>query len=325
MRWSFLLFEEYVAVLECLVKNNEKIKKQILCLQALNSTYAQERFQVGQEYELTYDISELTDEYSWKIKKCQYFLDKYLQGILKELESISDLQKDNCITTGRTYFLDEAIYNFDAFVLASSEILEGESIGYMTSYLRRTPVSNYYPKKAEIGLYWQLNLLRNRIIHHTGGRYDNSGGCYRYCDFSSRINVIRFENGHIKMECTQIDVYRSSEVQNVILSVMKNGDKTNVFDCLFPEKSGKGHSKKTPGVLYPGITLYFDHVTSGIRFVSEIQEFILNMNEAFFVELSHCIKSKELIPEVGIICYEAGKEISCKVKEVFDVDKIPTC
>ena len=267
------------------------------------------------------------EEYSWKANKCQYFLTKYLEGILKELifhcKYIENITESEETFVATTHILDEAIYNFDAFVLAASALLEGEGVGYMAAYLRKTPIANFYPKKHEIGLYWQLNLLRNRIIHHTGGRYENGEVCQRYSDFSSKINGIRLKDGNIKLECTQIDVYRSPEVQKEIIRILITGDESNVFDCLFPEKSGKGHGKKNPGLLYPGVVLYFDHVTSGVKFISEIQQFILNMNEAFFVEFAHKIKNKESIPEVCMVYNEDGADIKCQVKELFDISKIP--
>lgn len=320
-------FNEYITDLKDLQEANQHIKRQLCCLQALQWAHTREKFQVGVEYRATYDLPELLEEYSWKANKCHYFLSKYIDLILQELafheKHMESMPNSNNIFIGKTTILDEATYNFDAFVLAASALMEGEGVGYMEAYLRKTPVVNYYPKKHEIGLYWQLNLLRNRIVHHTGGRYENGEVCQRYFDFSSRINGIRFKNEHIELECSQIDVYRSSEVQKEIARVLSTGDDKNVFERLFPEKSGKGHGKKNPGVLYPGVILYFDHVSSGTRFVSEIQQFILNMNEAFFVEFSHKIKNKTSIPEVGMIYHEDGVEVKCQVKELFDISKIP--
>lgn len=240
------------------------------------------------------------------------------------MQYLKDIPDSDEILFGKPLSLDEAVYNFDAFVLASSTLLEGESVGYMAAYLRKTRIADYYPKRQEIGLYWQLNLLRNRIVHHTGARYENGEICQRYFDFSSRINGVRLRNKNIVLECPQIDVYRSSEVQMEIARILLTDDDANVFDCLFPEKSGKGHGKKTPGMLYPGVTLYFDHVTSGTRFISEIQSFILNMNEAFFVEFAHKIKNKGVIPDLCMMYIEDGVEKKCHVKELFDIRKIPT-
>jgi len=160
------------------------------------------------------------------------------------------------------------------------------------------------------------------VVHHTGGRYDNGEVCQRFFDFSSRVNGIRMNNGNIELECTQLDVYRSQEVQLEIVMTLATGSDANVFDRLFPDKTGKGHGKRSPVMIRPGITLYFDHVSSGTRFVSEIQKFILNMNEAFFVEFSSKIKNKGIIPEVATIEFQEGKEVKHQVKDVFDISKI---
>lgn len=319
---------EYINALKDLQKVNQRIKHQLCCLQSLQWAYTSEKFQVGVEYRANYDLPELLEEYSWKANKCHYFLGKYIDGVLHELafheQYIGSSPDSDNIFIGKTAVLDEAIYNFDAFVLAASALLEGEGVGYMEAFLRKTPIAKYYPKRKEIGLYWQLNLLRNRIVHHTGGRYDNGEVCQRFFDFSSRINGIRLKDNHIQLECTQIDVYRSPEVQKEIARILLTGDESNVFDCLFPDKVGKGHGKKNPGMLYPGVVLYFDHASSGVRFVSEIQQFLLNMNEAFFVEFAHKIKNKASIPELCSVYFENGEEIKCQVNELFDISKIPT-
>jgi len=321
-------FNEYINALKDLQKMNQHIKRQLCCLQSLQWVYTCEKFQVGVEHRATYDLPELLEEYSWKVNKCHYFLGKYIDGVLQELafhkNHMESMPNTENIFMGKTASLDEAVYNFDAFVLAASTLLEGASIDYMATYLKKTPIAQYYPKKQEIGLYWQLNLLRNRIIHHTGGRYDNGEICRRFFDFSSRINGIRLNNNNIQLECTQIDVYRSPEVQREIVRVLSTGDESNVFDCLFPDKAGKGRGKKNPDMLYPGVVLYFEHASSGVRFISEIQQFILKMNEAFFVEFAHKIKNKTSILELSTMHYENGAEVKCQVKELFDISKIPT-
>lgn len=318
---------EYINALKDLQKVNQRIKHQLCCLQSLQWAYTVEKFQVGVEYRATYDLPELLEEYSWKANKCHYFLGKYIDAILQELafheKHMENIPVSDDISMGKTTILDEAVYHFDAFVLSASALMEGESAGYMEAFLRRMPIVQYYPKREEIGLYWQLNLLRNRIVHHTGGRFDNGEICQRFFDFSSRINCIRLNNNHIQLECTQIDVYRSPEVQKEITRILLTDDGSNVFDSLFPDKSGKGHGKKNPGVLYPGVVLYFDHASSGVRFISEIQQFLLNMNEAFFVEFAHKIKNKASIPELCMVYSENGVEVKCQVNELFDISKIP--
>ena len=319
---------EYINALKDLKKVNQRIKHQLYCLQRLQWAYTGEKFQVGVEYRATYDLPDLLEEYSWKTNKCHYFLGKYIDAMLQELafheEHMEGISDSDDVFIAKTPILDEAVYNFDAFVLSASALMEGESVGYMEAFLRKTPIVQYYPKREEIGLYWQLNLLRNRIVHHTGGRFDNGEICQRFSDFSSRINGIRLKNNHIQLECTQIDVYRSTEVQKEIIRILLTGDDSNVFDCLFPDKSGKGRGKKNPGILHPGVVLYFDHASSGVRFISEIQQFLLNMNDAFFVEFVHKIKNKASIPELGMVYFENGAEVKCQVKELFDISKIPT-
>lgn len=317
---------EYINTLNQLIAITGKIEKELRCLDSLKFMYIQEKFQVGCEYMLMFDLPELWDEYNWKASKCIYFLSKYLECMSLEIQlhkKVLDEYMDNDeIFIGTSGWLREASYHFDAFVLAACAILEQEEKDYMAAYLKRTDIASFYPSKKEIGLYWQLNLLRNRIIHHTGGRFDNGEVCQRFFDFSSRINGIRVKNRNIEMECTQIDVYRSTIVQSEIMYILVTGSGENIFDRLFPDKKGKGHGKNKPVMIQPGVTLYFDHVSSGVRLVTEIQNFILNMDEAFFVEFSSKIKEKGKIPEVGVIEFCEGEEVKYQIKDVFDTEKI---
>lgn len=320
-------FSEYIDKLEEMVKDCELIKKQLYGLQVLQFAYIREKYQIDQEYRSTFDLQELLDDYSWKARKCHYFVYKYLVGVLKELnchrEHIESLTETDYIFYPKSSILDEAVYNFDAFVLAACAIMEPASKDYMATHLRKKPVTSYYPKKKQIGLYWQMNLLRNRIVHHTGGRFENGSICQRYVDFSSRINGVEIRNENIALRSTQIDVYRSKEVQKTIATILETGSDSNVFDCLFPEKTGKGHEKKNPGLLVCGETVYFDHATSGVRFVSEILQFLLNMNNAFFVELSHRLKNKAIILEICTVIYENEAGEKWHLSDLFDISQIP--
>ena len=154
---------EYINALKDLQKVNQRIKHQLCCLQSLQWAYTSEKFQVGVEYRANYDLPELLEEYSWKANKCHYFLGKYIDGVLHELafheQYIGSILDSDNIFMGKTAVLDEAIYNFDAFVLAASVLLEGESVGYMETFLRKTPIAKYYPKRKSRSLENDLLFL----------------------------------------------------------------------------------------------------------------------------------------------------------------------
>lgn len=73
---------EYLEKLDRIEERAITLKYRIELLHALNSVYTLEKYRIGEEYLCTYDISELWEEYSVKLRKCIYFLTKYYTGFL---------------------------------------------------------------------------------------------------------------------------------------------------------------------------------------------------------------------------------------------------
>ena len=312
--------DEYLEKLNKLAERTITLKWQIELLNALKMKYTLEKYTVGQEYLCVYDIGELWDEYSVKLRKCLYFLEKYCTGMKNEILIHAEPLKNNDVGICPSRNMEEAIFNFDAFILSACAVIDNEEKDYLAAYLKQTDIKPFYPDKREIGLYWQLNLLRNRIIHHTGGRYINSEVCQRYFDFSSHVRMIRIANGHLYLECTQIDIHTSPTVQEVIQREIDNDSRKNIFDELFPDRKGKGKNKKYPVMIVPNEKIYFDHAYGGQWVAGTVQDFMHKMTQAFFTELCSVIKDKSSILELGICVLENGEQIQIRAKELFACD-----
>ena len=330
-----MTYKEYIVKAEELLGISTTLEKQLNCIETVKNIRMFEKCQVGQEYLLTFDFSDVWDEYAWKVRKCTYFLKNYLKNMLEEIkrveQSIEQMKKamgspkneqNDELFIAVSQSVSVACYNFDAFILATCSLMDQEEKEYVERYIKNTEIATFYPNKKEIGLYWQLNLLRNRIVHHTGGRFDNGEVCSRFFDFSSRINGIREKNGHITMECTQIDVYRSKVVQMEILNIILTESRDNLFDRLFPDKKGKGHGKHSPVMIQPGVTLYFDHIDSGTRLIQEIQRFLTNMNLAFLREFIVAIKDKTKVEQLRVLESLDDLQSGYQLKDVFDMSKL---
>lgn len=312
--------KEYLERLDRIEERTIALRYRIELLCALKNKYVFEKYRIGEEYLCTYDIAELWDEYSVKLRKCIYFLTKYYTGMRNEIAIHAEQLNGNdniCISPSRN--MEEAIFNFDAFILSACAVIDNEEKDYLAAYLKNTDVKSFYPSRKEIGLYWQLNLLRNRIVHHTGGRYINSELCQRYFDFSSHVRTIRIRDGHLYLECTQIDIHTSKTVQEVIKREIENNNRNNIFDELFPERKGKGKGKKNPVIILPNENIYFDHAYGGQWVAGAIQDFIFKIIQAFFVEFCSVIKNKSSIPELGIRFIENGQWFQIQIKDFFDV------
>lgn len=280
--------QEYRAFLEKILSRNLFLRKQINALSIMSIQYTIGKSPIGEEYKCTYDLPDLWREYALKLKRCVYFLENYCSELRKELDFQNDLLQSDNISVSPTTHLEEAIFNFDALVLSTSAIIDSEEKDYLVKQFKKARINNIYPNKEEIGLHWQLNILRNRIVHHTGGRFMNTKECQRFLEFSSMASMIRVVHGNLSLSCTQIDVCKEA-VKEVLPAAIHTGK--NVFDILFPSKSGKGHGKTHPIMIMPNKDIYFDHADAGVNMVSKIQDFICKLDQAFFEEF--CWKSMQ--------------------------------
>lgn len=308
---------EYLEKLDKLEERTITLRLQMEMLNALKAKYEMEKFEIGKEYLCTYDVGEFWNEYSVKLRKCLYFLEKYYSGMRSEILAHTELLNRNEVFACPGYSMEEAIYNFDAFILAACAVIDNEEKNYLAVYLKKTDIRPFYPDRREIGLFWQLNLLRNRIIHHTGGRYENKEVCQRYFDFSSHVRMMKVVDGHFYLECTQIDIHTSETVRRTIMRAIENNDRINIFNELFPERKAKGKNKKAPVMIIPNERIYFDHVYGGQWVAGAVQDFLYKIIQAIFKELCGVIKEKSMIPEMKICFIENGEQYQMAVKDLF--------
>lgn len=309
--------QEYRAYLCKILDRNFFLRKQINALSIIENLYIIEKSPVDEEHLCHFDLQYLWRDYSLKLKKCIYFLEHYCDGLLKEIDCQGNLIQADDVLIPPSDYLEGAIFNFDALILAASAVINYEERDYLVTQFKKAKIDNIYPSKKEIGLYWQLNILRNRIIHHTGGRFKNDGECKRFLDFSSMVQIIRVVHGKIFLDCTQIDVCKE-DVKNVLLIAIRS--ENNVFDELFPYKSGKGHEKKHPTMVVPNKDIYFDHTDAGIKIISQIQDFVCKLNQAFFDEF--CYKSGQagFFSNLCVGLNHSSESDQYQVKDVFECD-----
>lgn len=317
-----MTFQKYKEKLNEALDTCLLLKKQINTLSLMGNLYTIEKSPVGVEQLCKYDLPELWGEYTLKFKKCVYFLEHYCQGILNELDSKGDILYENgvCVTPGP--YLEEAIFNFDSFILSISTIMEYEERDYLVSQLKRVNIYDIYPNRGEIGLYLQINIIRNRIIHHTGGRYINGKECSRFLDFSSNVQMIRVQNENISLQCTQIDIYKD-EMQKVLSAAIQiaGEQEVTVFDILFPSKSGKGHGKRHPTMIFPNKDIYFDHADAGIKIIPQIQEFLRKLNQVFFEEFYRRSEKKEELLNICTVFSDDKGSFQYQIKSVFECEE----
>lgn len=310
--------QEYSAYLNKILARNLFLRKQINALSIISIQYIIEKNHIGIESKCIFDFQDLWKDYSLKLRKCIYFLEQYCNGLLKEMELINKMIhiEVNDISVAPSSYAEEAIFNFDALILSTSAVIDYEERDYLATQFKKVKICTTYPDRKDIGLYWQLNILRNRIIHHTGGRFaNNNEECQRFLDFSSMIQIIRVTHGNLSLRSTQIDVYKE-DVKCILSIAIKSGK--NIFDVLFPNKSGKGLGKKHPTMIIPSKDIYFDHANAGINMIFQIQDFVCKLNQAFFDEFYYKIKQTEKLLNLCIVLNHCDQSYQYKIKDIFE-------
>lgn len=276
----------------------------------------------NKEIPVQYDIRQVVQEFLYKEKKVVFFIDKFLKTykLILEIDKILFLKKD--IFLPRNYYYDELTYYFDSFIASFSTIIEPDQKEQLLHYINSKEIEEFYPNRNKFGLYWQIYMLRNRIMHYTNWRYSyEKKVCYCYENFSSEVKCIKTDSeGNINILSTLIDIYKNKLIEDAInISI---SDKTkNPFDLLFPNISAKGYSKNKPFVLHISNDIFFDYTNSAINLLEEIEQVLNKINNLFLDSLTQDYYNIEKLKKSKTTIIIDEKEISYSIEDVFDICK----
>lgn len=311
-------FKDLVKELEEIKLNNIKLNQQtnIMFIPISNKIIKE----TGEkEVKVKYGIENVIDEFLYKENKTIFLVNNFLKCYMKILNSSYDIfkKKDICFPPNKDY--QELAYYFDSFIASFATILEPEQKEILKKYIDETQIEKIYPTRNKIGLYWQINMLRNRILHFTERRYEYSNeSCCCYENFSSEIKIIRIDsNGNISIPSTLIDIYSDKNIENAINKSIK--DRNNPFDILFPNKTPKGYSKKNPFVYHISNNIFFDYTFSLVNLLKEIEDFFDKINNIFLKKLSSYYNNLEDLKQSKTCLLLEDKEILYSISDVFNI------
>ncbi len=298
MKKNLALYQtEYIAQL---VQRIEIIEKKECLLQIPITKNRISEMAMDVETVAHYGLNDVWDNYVFLINKVVFRMKKTIEELNEYLCELNDLPvlKDVCIAPNETCV--RLSYECEDMIIAFHRLYDEAVVEEICHYLGTKYGQAFrksLPKKDDIdGLYWRINLLRNRMAHSTGGAYVEDKVAKRFSDFSSRVNVVRVENGEAIMECDLIDIEKTPNVKKVIKEVIiekKYGDniaRKGIFDILFPIKKPKGHGKKSPELLWPSFGR-FDYNHGFISLSNQILDFI---NDQILVFLQAIIENGKI-------------------------------
>lgn len=279
---------------ECIFK-----KEQIECIigeikEAINNKNVSE---AGKEIPVTQNIFSVWEDYLFILNGFLIRWDdcnKYIQDILNHLNGYNIVE--NCQLSAPMPQANWLSYRFEdllvAFPRLNEEPLIVEIERYVNNNNRKKIRNNRYIREDAHGLFWELNLLRNRAAHSIKGNYtQHEGVAARYLSISSEFSVIDYHNGQWVFR-SNLYSYRNNEfiseiVQDYIIDA-KHGDelaKKTLMELLFENTKPKGHGKKKPILLFPSNIEFFDLNSEFYALSNDMLGYIIAQLEVFKSEI----------------------------------------
>ena len=241
-------------------ENQRKIiNKLIYQIENLNCNYIIQQTGDGKEHLVRYDISEAWKDYLFVLNGILYRWDNCFGLLLQIKDEIKKLSKsfseDMIMCNWPT--CDKLSYEFENLIVSFNKINENPMImnlsQVMSPYDSKKLKDNCYKDDSLKGLFWKINLLRNRSAHSTPGYYsDESNEAQRYMSISSRVFNIEIKEGKLYLKTTLINLDKNEYVRKIIQDVKidkkfgKKNSQKPIMDLIFSkgpkEKNMKNHN-----------------------------------------------------------------------------------
>lgn len=283
-------------MLQNCINLRSEISRIIKELEILSVQYTIKQNGIGEEHLAKYDISEALKDYLFVLKGILYRWDNCFELLLQvkdEIKKISNSFNEDMIMCGSST-CDKLSYEFENLIVSFSKLNEEPTIINLTRVMskenQKKLKDNCFNKEDIDGLYWQLNLLRNRFAHSTPGYYSsNTTVAQRYMAISSRIFNIEVKNTQLYLKTTLINLSKNDYIKTVIKEVIiekKYGEdesKRSIMDLLFSTKP-YGKNKNKPTMVFINNLGFFDLNEDFLILSLQMFEYIINQ--------LNCIKSE---------------------------------
>lgn len=318
---GYMKYRDLVKELEKIKQENNKMYCQLLAIDMADTTII---CQGGNdEMVLRYGISELWKNFSYEESKTLFFIEKFIDELLLKLKNISKtINLNDSINTQialRNTF-DSISYYFDSIVSSFGVIIDSDRKSVLLKYLKNDKgLAKNFPDKINSKLWWEIYMLRNRIMHFSSGKYTIiNGEAARYTDFSSKLNtLIISSSSKLYSYTTLLDINKLDGFEKLIEEARINND-INPFDILFDSNKAKGYKKDKPILVYLGHEAYYDIINSTPELIKQIHNVFEVVNNSFMQAYLNMLNNKEeyIKNNIGIILNK--KEHRFSVSEVFE-------
>jgi hypothetical protein len=304
------IIEKYRLKFKSIKEELENIEAQVALRQLIMPCNDQE------EHYATYNIHEIFSDYAYLVNRIIYHGKNYLLII----SDIMDRLIQFGVEINSEIFLNHDIigYEFESYIAAINKIIEQPVPDTISNNLDKN-IKKVFPqsmiqKSNTDGLYWRMNILRNRVVHPDEAKYATMDKyAYKYYGFSAQPLGCKITKDSIEWKCTLFDLDENEFIKEIIKDeiLIKNSDK-NIIDILFEQKSPKGYGKKEPRLLFYGDKLKrFDYFNSFINFTNTIHKYMSDIN--------HCLMRQNLKGQKEEIKDKKLKYSETEEKSINDV------
>ena len=277
-------------------EKREKIDNSISSIQ--EAIWKKRISEQGVEKLVRYDIEQAWQDYSFILLGVLYRWDKcfyYLNRIISILCEIDAEKNEGCIF-GSLEESNYLSYEFENLLVSFSRLNEEPLIieisRCISSPNAKKLQDNCFDKNNENGLYWELNLLRNRAAHSTPGYYTiHEDEAARYMSISSQVRNIEFKDGDYIFNTSLLSLRYNEHIKKVIRDVIINKiygeeeSKKPLMKLLFQSEKPKGKGKNNHKMLFMSNVKFFNLNGEFLELSVDILEYILNQLDVFVDEM----------------------------------------
>ncbi|GEM_PF-6613106 len=286
-----------MVIQDCINKRNQLLE---LITEINTKIWNMRIAEVGKEILVTQSIDRVWEDYLFILNGILYRWDNCNRYITEINELINRLDckysKDTIFVTPPRELADNLSYEFDSLLVSFSRLNEEALIVEISRHLKngneKKLRDNCYKKTDSNGLYWELNVLRNRAAHATPGYYTmHKDMAARYMSISSRIFNIDITDSGRSFRTTLLSYRNNSIIRQVVQDYIidkKHGEENSnkpLMELLFPNTKPSGRGKNNPMVLFMSGVIFFDLNNEFYELSNDLLNYMIKQVEIFNDEI----------------------------------------
>lgn len=261
-------------------------------IDSINNRIMQKKIaQAGVEIKAAYNLDEVWSDYLYVLNGILYRWDKCILKLKEILEMLEEFtiasEAEGQIFIGAFQQCNELSYEFENLLVSFAKLYEEPLLVEVSRHLSKTEQQKFRKccpqRDDENGLFWEMNLLRNRAAHSTPGFYTmHQNYSARYMSISSKIRGIEYMEGKFVFVTQLLSLRKNDYIKGVIRKqIIEEESNIPLLELLFESNTPKGKGKKNPQVLFMSNVSFFDLNEEFLELTLDMFKLIENQIDIF--------------------------------------------